>query len=143
MPIRPRPALDTSGPACPSVTVFIARAVPESGRALPADKLSLPVLSQLAAVVYQEAARAGELVRLPRDHAEGKLLIGQIGARELQRLRHVIGVDVNRARRLVHPAGLEFLQAVFCQVLVCLSRAVIVGGHPTHPPPLSCLVARW
>src|SRR5215469_1768244 len=97
MPIRPRPARDTSGPACPSVTTSIAR-VPESGRALPADELSLPVLSELAPVMHQEATRTSELVRLPRDHPERKLLVGQVGPGELKRLRHVIGVDVYRAR---------------------------------------------
>src|SRR5437763_8883084 len=97
MAIRPRPALDTSGPARPSVTASTAR-VSESGRALPADKLSLPVLGKLAPVMHQEATRAGELVRLPRDHPERKLLVGQVGAGELERLRDVIGVDVDRAR---------------------------------------------
>src|SRR5438067_10096150 len=112
MPIKPRPALDTSGPARPSVTASTAR-VSESGRALPADQLSLPVLGELAPVMHQEAARAGELVRLPRDHPERKLLVGQVGAGQLQRLRHVLGINVDRARRLVHPAGLELLEAVF------------------------------
>src|SRR5215472_6355293 len=97
MPIRPRPARDTSGPACPSVTTSIARG-PQSGRALPADELSLPVLSELAPVMHQEATRAGELVRLPWNHPERKLLVRQVGPGELERLRHIIGVDVDRAR---------------------------------------------
>ena len=41
-----------------------------SGCALPAHELALPVLSELASVVHKEAARAGELVCLPRDHPE-------------------------------------------------------------------------
>jgi hypothetical protein len=38
------------------------------GRALPADWLAAPVVGKLTAVVDEEAARAGEFIRLSRDH---------------------------------------------------------------------------
>src|SRR4249920_1637165 len=110
-----------------------------SGRALTADQLAVPVLRQLAAMVHKEAARTGELVSLARDHPERQLLVGEVGAGQLQRLCDVIRVDVNRAGGLVHPAGLQLLQAVLGDFLVCLARAVIVSGHlGPAPPPSSC-----
>src|SRR5260370_40439428 len=39
-----------------------------SGRALPADRLTVPVFGELAAVMHKEATRAGELVSLPGTH---------------------------------------------------------------------------
>jgi hypothetical protein len=44
-------------------------------RTLSADRLALAVVSKLAAVVDEEAARAGELIRLTRDHPERELLV--------------------------------------------------------------------
>jgi hypothetical protein len=45
------------------------------GRALPADWLAAPVVGKLTAVVDEEAARAGELIRLSRNHPERELLV--------------------------------------------------------------------
>src|SRR5579875_156712 len=139
MAIRPRPARDTSGPSRPSVTVSMTNG---SGGTLAANHLAVPVLGELAPVMHQEAARAGELVRLPRDHPERKLLVGQIRPGKLQSLRRVVRIDIDRGRRLVHPPRLQFLQAVLSKILVRLSRAVVIGGHPAHPPPSSCASSR-
>jgi hypothetical protein len=44
-----------------------------SGSALPTDELAAYFLGKLASVMDQEAARAGELVGLPRDNSYGQL----------------------------------------------------------------------
>ena len=51
-----------------------------SRRALAADRLSADLLGQLAAVVDEEAAGAGELIGLARDHPHGQLFARQICA---------------------------------------------------------------
>src|SRR5579871_1568898 len=58
--------------------------VAASGRTLPADRLAVPVLRKLAAVMHQEAARASELVCLTRNHPDGQLLVGHVRARQFQ-----------------------------------------------------------
>jgi hypothetical protein len=45
------------------------------GRTLPADWLAAPVVGKLTAVVDEEAARAGELIRLSRNHPKRELLV--------------------------------------------------------------------
>ena len=106
-----------------------ARGDRPSGGALAADQLAVSLLGKLAAVVHKEAARAGELVRLPRYHPEREFLVGQVGTGKLKALRGVVRVKVDRGRRLVHPAGLQLLQAVLAQVVIGLARAVVVGSH--------------
>jgi hypothetical protein len=96
---------------------------------LAADQLAVPLFGKLAPVVHKEATRASELVRLPWDHPERKLLVRKISPRKLKRLSHVVRIKVDGARRLVHPAGLQFLKAVLGQVVVGLARAVVIGSH--------------
>jgi hypothetical protein len=55
-----------------------------SGGALPADKLAIAVFGKLAAVMHQEAPRAGELVGLPWDNAERQFLVRQVRTRQLK-----------------------------------------------------------
>jgi hypothetical protein len=88
MPIRAQPPVAAAEPrssaACWRACFSAARAkrassIPRSrrlGGALPADRLAAAGVGQLAAVMHKEAARAGELVRLPGDHPERELLIG-------------------------------------------------------------------
>ena len=64
-----------------------------------------------------------------------ELLVGQVGAGKLKTLRDVVRVQVDRRRRLVHPAGLQLLQAVLAQVVIGLARAVVVGSHCGDPSP--------
>src|SRR4029077_13113377 len=114
-----------------------------SGSALPADELAATSVGKLAAVMYQEAARTGELIRLTRNHPEREFLVGQIGPWELERLGDVIRIDVYRRRGLVHPPRLQFLQAVLGNVVVGLSRAVVIGSHlGSNPSIFTNLVAR-
>src|SRR5262249_2988998 len=68
------------------------------GGTLAADKLTVPVLGKLAAVVHKEAARTSELVRLPRDHPERELLVRQVSTRKLKRFGNVVRVKVDGAR---------------------------------------------
>ena len=51
-------------------------------------------------MVHQEAARAGELVRLPRDHADSQLFARQVRTRQLESLSCLVRVDVDRDRVL-------------------------------------------
>ncbi len=115
----------------------------ESGRALPADRLAATAVGKLAAVMYKEAARTGELVRLTRNHPERELLVRKVCTGKLKRLSNVIRIDVNRRRGLVHPPRLQFLQAVLGNVVVCFPRAVVVGSHVgPYPSIFTNLVAR-
>src|SRR5690625_892294 len=123
---------------------FEERTAPGSGGALLADELSFPLLGQLAAVVHQEAARAGELVGLARKHPNRQLLAGEVGAGEFHPFRDLVGVDVYGAGALVDATRLQLLQAVLVDVLVGLTRAVVIGGHLADSIPLVlCLVARY
>src|SRR5579883_50109 len=98
-----------------------------SGRAVPADHLPVSLGGQLAAVVNQEAARAGELVRLPWQDPDAQFLVGQVGAGKLDRLLGLVAV--HDAAALVHATRLEFLDAVLTDVVIGLTRGVIVSGH--------------
>jgi len=102
----------------------------------------LPVLGELAPVMHQEASRTGELICLARNHPEGQFLVGQVSTWQLQRLGNVVGIYVDRGRRLVKPASLEFLQAVLGQLIVGLARAVVVRCHVGPTPPRSLCALR-
>src|SRR5438105_2577919 len=103
---------------------------PPSGRAVPADGLPVPLAGQPAAVMYQEAARAGELVLLLRQHLDGQLLAGQVGARQLERLVQLGLVDVDRAGLRLGPTRLQLLEGVLAQlVYFCSPGGVVVGCH--------------
>ncbi len=106
-----------------------------SGSALTADQLTVPVFGKLAAVVHKEATRTSELVRLPGDHPERELLVRQVSSRQLKRLGDVVRVKVDGARRLVHPASLQFLEAVLGHVVIGLARAVVISSHCGDPSP--------
>ena len=62
------------------------QALRTSRRALLADRLTV-LLRASWLVVHQEAAHAGELVRLLGQHADGQLLVREVGAGQLQALR--------------------------------------------------------
>src|SRR3954471_15220773 len=109
-----------------------------SGRALAADHLSLGLAGELAAVVHQEAARAGELVRLARQHAYGELLAGEIRPRKLERLGEVLLVDVHAAGLRLGASGLQLLERVLVEVLVN-AWAVVVGSHCVLPSSVGAL----
>src|SRR5699024_3530494 len=57
-----------------------------SGRALRADELTAVLVGQLAAVVREEAARAGELVGLARQHPDRELLVAEVSPGQLEAL---------------------------------------------------------
>ena len=76
----------SSGPAHPALLI-IESAAPaslaaqrHSGGTLAADWLATPVVRKLAAVMYKEAARTGELIRLPRNHPERELLVRKVSS---------------------------------------------------------------
>jgi len=106
---------------------------PRSSGTVAADHLAVLARSQLAAVVNQEAPGAGELVCLPRQHANRQLLVGEVGAGKLQRLGEVRLVDVDDAAGLVDAAGLELLDAVLVEVVVGLALGVLISSHVALP----------
>src|SRR5690606_22072577 len=129
-----------AGRSVSEVTTRILLGPVRSGGALAADLPAVAVGGELAAVVHQEAARAGELVRLPRDHPQRQLLVGQVRTGQLERLGEVGLVDVDRAGGLVGAPRLQLLEAVLPQVVIGLARAVAVGSHVRTPSPSSmCL----
>jgi hypothetical protein len=84
--------------------------------------------------VHQEAAAAGELVRLLREHLDRQLLAGQVRAGELEALRRVGLVDVDRGRLRLVPTGLELVERVLSHVVAVVPpRCVVVGRHLSHP----------
>ena len=102
--------------------------------ALAAHQAAVLLRGQLAAVVDQEAAAAGELVALLRQHPDGELLPGQVGTGQLERLVEVGLVDVDRAGLGLRPARLELLEAVLADLVgLGASRLVVVGGHAGGP----------
>jgi hypothetical protein len=93
-------------------------------------------------VVHEEAARAGELVGLSRQHAQRQLLVRQVGAGQLERLGQVGLIAVERAALAVGPPRLQLLEAVFTKVLVDLAWGVVVGRHGNLRMPLSSYSVR-
>ena len=89
---------------------------------------------ELAAVVHQEAAHAGELVLLLGLHLDSELLVGQVRARQLERLGGLGLVLVDLAGVLVVAARLELLDALLGLVFLALARCVVVGRHRLHSP---------
>ena len=89
---------------------------------------------QPAAVLHEEAARAGELVLLLGQHADGELLVGQVGTRELEGLGRLGLVLVDLAGVLVVPASLELLDALLAGLVVGLARSVVVSSHAGSLP---------
>src|SRR6187200_1784752 len=116
----------------------MCRACPASialGRALLADQLSLDFLGQLAAVVHEEAARAGELVCLAREDPHRELLVGQVSPGQLERLGQVGLVHVHGARGLVLPARLQLLETVLGHLVIGLAGRVVIGRHGGEVTP--------
>ena len=100
--------------------------------------MAAPLHGQLAAVVHEEAARTAELVYLHRQNLDRQLLVGQVGAWQLEALGHLCLVDVDRAGLGIHPARLELLEAVLAEVDLVSTRGVVVGGHRCHTPVSMC-----
>src|SRR4051794_17894595 len=105
-----------------------------SGGAVLADEVLL--VRELAAVVHQEAAHAGELVVLARADLHGELLVGEVRAGKLEGLGGFRLVLVHLPGVLVVPASLELLQAFFALVLLVLARSVVVSCHVPSPAPV-------
>src|SRR3954452_9903340 len=84
---------------------------------------------ELAAVVHQEAAHAGELVLLAGHHLDGEFLMGQVGTRQLEGLGRLGLVLVDLAGVLVVPTRLELFDALFGLVFLVLARCVVVSRH--------------
>src|SRR5262245_60783856 len=106
--------------------------------AVPADVLAVLLASQPAAVMYQEAARTGELIILFRQHPDGELLTGQVGqvrTRQLEGLGELRLVDVDRAGLCLGAARLQFVERVFAQLVdIATSRRIVIGGHRPSTP---------
>jgi hypothetical protein len=73
----------------------------DSAGALATDRLATDFLGQLAAVMYEETARAGELIGLLGNHSNGQLLAGQVCSGKLEALGLFGLVDVNARLALV------------------------------------------
>jgi hypothetical protein len=78
---------------------------------------------------YQETASAGELIRLPRQHANRQLFMGEVRAGKLKGFRRLGLVFVNLPGVLIVAASFEFLNAVFAEFFIGLARGVVIGRH--------------
>jgi hypothetical protein len=67
------------------------------------------LFGQPAAVMDEEAARAGELICLLGQHSNDQLLAGQVGTGQFEVLRGLRLVDVNRTRLGLVPSRLELV----------------------------------
>src|SRR4051794_28058678 len=88
--------------------------------AVAADELALALAGEPAAVVYQEAGRARELVTLLRKHTHGELLArhaGKVCAGKFEGLGQLGLVNVDRAGLRLGAPGLEFFDRVLVQFL--------------------------
>jgi hypothetical protein len=86
-------------------------------------------------MVHQEAARARELVFLLRDHADRELLIRKIGPGKLMGLGQLGLVDIHGGCGEIGAPGLELFEAVLVELIVGLTRGVVVGRHQCRNPP--------
>ena len=92
-------------------------------------QISCLLVGQLAAVVHEEAAHAGELVVLTGLDLDGQLLVGQVGTGQLERLGRLGLVLVDLAGVLVVASRLQLFDALFALVVVVLARCVVVSRH--------------
>src|SRR4029079_5620555 len=98
-----------------------------SGGTVAADEPLL--VGELAAVVDQEAAHAGELVLLARHHLDRQLFVREVGSWQFEGLGRLGLVLVDVAGVLVMPTRLELFDALFGLVFLVLARCVVIGGH--------------
>src|SRR3954449_4722608 len=89
---------------------------------------------QLAPVVDQEAAHAGELVLLLGLHLYRELLVRQVCAGELEGLGRLGLVLVDLAGVLVVATSLELFDALFGLVFFTLAWCVVVSRHVSSLP---------
>src|SRR5699024_1332725 len=97
------------------------------------DERALDVVD-LAAVLDEEAAGAGELVRLSGQHPHRQLLAGEVGARELVRVRGLGLVLVDGRGRGLVPPTLQLLDGVVVRLVVVLARGVVLCGQQRSVP---------
>ncbi len=81
-----------------------------SGGTFAADERPSGAARELASVVHEEAAGAGELIGLARQHPDGEHLTGQVGPGQLERLGEIRLVLVDRAGLRLGPPCLELLR---------------------------------
>src|SRR5665811_1928027 len=101
----------------------------DRGGALRAHRLPVLDVGELAAVMHEEAARAGELIRLSRKYPHRELFAREVGTGQLEALGGFGLVFVDNARGLVRPTRLELLERVLAEVLFRLARCVVVSCH--------------
>src|SRR4051794_11905926 len=103
---------------------------PAHSRTVEADHLLR--VRQLAPVVDQEAAHAGELVVLLGLHLDCELLVRQVRTRKLEGLGRFGLVLVDLAGVLVVASSLQLFDALFGLVFLTLARCVVVRRHVSH-----------
>ena len=125
-------------PGCPVGVPFAASCWSVGAAALRRSRwqISFLLVRELAAVVHQEAAHAGELVLLRGLHLDRQLLVREVGAGQLEGLGGLGLVLVDLAGVLVVPPRLELLDALFALVFLGLARCVVVSCHVLSPCPL-------
>jgi hypothetical protein len=85
---------------------------------------------QPVAVLDEEAARAGELVALLRDHANGEFLTGEIGARQFEVLEFVAVIDIEYSGRGVVATTGQLLERFIDDIIgFLLAGRVVISGH--------------
>src|SRR6478735_1944126 len=103
--------------------------------AVAADELLL--VRELAAVVHEETAHAGELVQLLGLHLDRQLLVREVSAGKLEGLGCFGLVLVDLPGVLVVTPRLELFEAVLVLLFLGLPRCVVVGCHSFSPAPKS------
>src|SRR5690606_34862989 len=114
------PERSTSGLAQQAREPTAVTALPGPSGAIAADRLPVAFLAEPAAVMHQEAHRAGELVGLLRHHLDREVLAGQSGKIRTRKLEALCGrvlVDVHHARLGLVAARLQLLQRVLGQLV--------------------------
>src|SRR4051794_1771293 len=110
---------------------------PAHSRTVEADHLLR--IRQLAPVMDQEAAHAGEFVLLLGLHLDCELLVRQVRTRKLEGLCGFRLVLVDLAGVLVVAASLQLFDALFGLVFVTLAGRVVVRRHVSHSSrPFPC-----
>src|SRR5690606_30219271 len=110
--------------------------VRSGGRALLADDEGALDVVDPAAVLHEEAARAGELIGLAGKDPHGELLAGEIGTGELIGIGRFGLILIDRRGGGLVATTLQLLDRVFAGVVVVLARGVVISGHLRSVPGL-------
>ena len=95
-------------------------------------QLALDIID-LRTSLDEKARRTGKFAGLTRKDTNRQLLMGKVSTRQLESLSGLDLVLVDLSRVLIVALVLEFLDGVLTDLLISLTRSVIIGSHGHLP----------